>query len=196
VVNKRAYGYDTRSDAASRSQKRTESSVETERSPTIRSEPFLEAQSFQSPSEAVSEPISVQTPVKRLKIDDEPPPSYQSYTERPPNSTYDPTRDQYRVYDTKPSFPTYNSNGSAGMHPPKQIPKVVKAENGRLEDAEAARIPDETLLEPAKWKPNFVWPNAQTTTQCECLMRYFIERLSPWVRLTSPNFDSRLIFPV
>jgi hypothetical protein len=186
VVNKRTYSYDAGADTAFRSQKRTESSVETDRSPTVRSEPILEAQSLRSPSKVVSESISVQTPVKRLKIDDEPRASYQSYNKRPANAAYDPTRDQYIVYDMKPSFPTFDSNGSARMYPTKQVPKVVEAVNGRLEDAEAAKIPDETHLEPARWKTEFNWPNAQTTTQCHCLMRYFIERLSPWVTSKPP----------
>ncbi len=63
----------------------------------------------------------------------------------------------------------------------KQVPKVVEAEYRRLADSAAAAIPVESLLSPAVWKEEFYWPNQYTTTQCACLMRYYIENLAPWV---------------
>ena len=59
--------------------------------------------------------------------------------------------------------------------------KRVEAEYIRLVDTKAATIPPDELLEPAIWKEKFYWPNKYTTTQCACLLRYFIEVLGPWV---------------
>lgn len=60
---------------------------------------------------------------------------------------------------------------------------AVEAEYRRLADSAAAAIPSASsgLLAPDVWKKKFVWPNRFTTTQCACLMRYFVEELAPWV---------------
>lgn len=60
-------------------------------------------------------------------------------------------------------------------------PKVVEAEYRRLADSNAALVPEEPLLSPVIWKAEFLWPNVHTTTQCACLMRYYIDHLAPWV---------------
>ena len=61
---------------------------------------------------------------------------------------------------------------------------AVEAEYKRLADSAAATIPSVSsgLLAPEVWKNKFVWPNRFTTTQCACLMRYFVDELAPGVR--------------
>lgn len=63
----------------------------------------------------------------------------------------------------------------------KYVPKVVEAEYRRMADSAAAAIPKEDLLSPKIWKEEFYWPNKFTTTQCACLMRYYIDHLASWV---------------
>lgn len=62
----------------------------------------------------------------------------------------------------------------------RDLPRQVVAEYERLADDAAGAVPL-TNLSPEQWKGNFTWPNGLTTTLCECLMRYFIEELAPWV---------------
>lgn len=57
----------------------------------------------------------------------------------------------------------------------------IEAEYRKLADTEAAAIPAEPLLSPARWKRDFRWPNQYTTQQCMCMFRYYIDHLGPWV---------------
>lgn len=57
----------------------------------------------------------------------------------------------------------------------------IEAEYRKIADTEAAAIPAEPLLSPARWKRDFRWPNQYTTQQCMCLFRYYIDCLGPWV---------------
>jgi hypothetical protein len=78
-----------------------------------------------------------------------------------------------------------------GKSPQFSIPinstQAVEAEYRRLADSAAASIPSVSsgLLLPEVWKQKFFWPNAYTTNQCTCLMRFYVEKLAPWVRLSS-----------
>lgn len=61
----------------------------------------------------------------------------------------------------------------------------IEAEYRKIADTEAAAIPAEPLLSPARWKRDFRWPNQYTTQQCMCLFRYYIDCLGPWVSFLS-----------
>jgi hypothetical protein len=65
--------------------------------------------------------------------------------------------------------------------------QAVEEEYRRLADSAAASLPSVSsgLLLPEVWKQKFFWPNAHTTNQCTCLMRFYVEKLAPWVRLSS-----------
>lgn len=154
--------------------KRYETSVGT--SPAVHSAPATEA-AFLSP-QPNHETVLVHSPIKRRRTTDS---STQPY--RPPWSqgVYDPIRSQYRIYDTPKPFGPVHAEGSPYMPAQRHVPKVVEAEYRRLADADAAAIPPESLLSPAIWKEEFYWPNQYTTTQCACLMRYYIQHLAPWV---------------
>ena len=64
----------------------------------------------------------------------------------------------------------------------------VEAEYRRLADTAAAAVPSVAsgLLSPEIWKSSFVWPNRFTTTQCACLMRYFVDELAPGLDVFDP----------
>ena len=162
--------------------KRVDSSVESELSPTIRSAPPSEAPPFLSPPETIHEAILVHSTIKRRRTADDNTPAYFPHTERPPHTAYDPIRSQYRIYDPPKVFGSLSPDGFT-YHMPEQksLPKVVEAEYRRLADSAAAAIPPDSLLSPGIWKVDFYWPNQFTTTQCACLMRYYIENLAPWV---------------
>ena len=96
------------------------------------------------------------------------------------NPYYDPVRPDIRTQSGRPPSPDLYNESAAdayAMDPTKR----VEAEYIRLVDTKAATIPPDELLEPAIWKEKFYWPNKYTTTQCACLLRYFIEVLGPWV---------------
>lgn len=92
-------------------------------------------------------------------------------------------RNTYRYYDKKRAV-AYDHPGYTGEGPMDNIGQVVRAEMRRMEDNDAAAIPDDHFLSPAEWRKHFWWPNGFTTNQCTSLMRYFIEELGPWVRMT------------
>ncbi|KAK6387103.1 hypothetical protein LTS17_000369 [Exophiala oligosperma] len=114
---------------------------------------------------------------------------------------YDPVRGSnsthtYRIYTTTPK--TYSPvaiNGINSMDEGRHVPKVVEAEYRRLADSAAAIIPDDSLLSPAVWKEDFYWPNIYTTTQCACLMRYYIDQLAGWFDVGDPGQHFALTVP-
>lgn len=62
---------------------------------------------------------------------------------------------------------------------------LLRPEGDCLRDSAAAalRSAASSPLSPSVWKERFFWPNAYTTTQCLCLMRFFIREIAPWVSL-------------
>lgn len=110
---------------------------------------------------------------------------------------YDPVRSRYFIPpQPQPNRLYLNPNGVAPNNESDELPKLVAAEYRRLADTEAAAIPkDAELLTPQVWKRDFYWPNDYTTTQCACLMRYFIEQLAPWVCM-SQKVAHKLTVPV
>jgi hypothetical protein len=174
-------GQDQKRDELYRLQKQTDSVVESELSPTIRSAPPSEAPAFLSPSQTTQDAILVHSPIKRRRTADDTTEGYLTNSERFPHSAYDPIRSQYRIYDFPKVFSSVSPDGFTYMPEQKPVAKVVEAEYRRLADSAAAAIPPESLLSPTIWKEEFYWPNQFTTTQCACLMRYYIENLAPWV---------------
>lgn len=161
--------------------KRSEPPLEAERSPPIRSAPPSEPPPLLSPPTTHHESVLVHSPLKRRKTADSAAPQYPSSTDPWPHAPYNPIRFKYLVYDTPKVFSSVSPDGFAYMPEQQYVTKVVEAEYRRLADSAAATIPSEELLSPAIWKKEFHWPNEFTTTQCACLMRYFIENLAPWV---------------
>ena len=161
------------------SQKRIEP-LKTELSPTIRSAPPSETPAFLSPPDTIHDSILIHSPIKRRRTADETIEGYRPNSDRVPYTAYDPIH-QYRLYDPPKVFSAVSPDGYTYMSEQKHVPKVVEAEYRRLADSAAAEIPPESLLSPDIWKSEFYWPNQYTTTQCACLMRYYIENLAPWV---------------
>ena len=99
-----------------------------------------------------------------------------------------PARERYMLYDNPRPQSHYDLDAISFTTESSHVPKIVEAEYRRLADTEAAWIPEgeeAELLTPAIWKEHFIWPNPRTTTQCTCLMHYFIEKLAPWVSPSS-----------
>lgn len=117
----------------------------------------------------------VHSPIKRRKTADSTTPKNHTH------ATYNPIHSQYRIYDPPKAFGSVSLDGFNYLPEQHYVPKVVEAEYRRLADWAAAAIPPESLLSPAIWKEEFYWPNQFTTTQCACLMRYYIENLAPGV---------------
>lgn len=137
------------------------------------------------------ERVLVHAPIKRRRTADSASHPFRPNPETWSHGAYDPIRSQYRVYDTPKVFSPVSAEGFTSMPEQNYVPKVVEAEYRRLADSAAAKIPeDESLLSPAIWKEEFYWPNRFTTTQCACLMRYYIEVLAPWVSLL-PFMDNK-----
>lgn len=110
--------------------------------------------------------------------------------EHPRPQYFDPIRPEVNGFPPKPIGSSTKTdrapspdpyNGSAAEAYAMDPAERVEAEYMRLADTKAAIIPPDELLEPAIWKEKFYWPNKYTTTQCACLLRYFIEVLGPWV---------------
>lgn len=148
-----------------------------EGSDSVHSAPALDIPLL-SPS-SNNESALIHTPIKRRYTSDS---STQPHRPQWAHGAYDPIRSQYRIYDTPKSYAPISAEGLAYMPEQRHVPKVVEAEYRRLADTDAAAIPPESLLSPAIWKEGFYWPNQFTTTQCACLMRYYIQNLAPWVR--------------
>lgn len=99
-------------------------------------------------------------------------------------------RNTYRWYKPSVVYGPGFINGEAMQ----TIGHVVSAEMRRLEDDNAAAIPEDHFLSPAEWRKHFRWPNSFTTNQCTSLMRYFIEELGPWVRRTSHTLTELMMY--
>ncbi|KIV97370.1 hypothetical protein, variant [Exophiala mesophila] len=99
------------------------------------------------------------------------------------------------MYDPPKPFGPVNAEDSPYMPAQRHVPKLVEAEYRRLADADAATIPAEPELSPATWKKEFYWPNPFTTTQCACLMRYYIQHLAPWFDVGDPARHFTLTVP-
>ncbi|EXJ66337.1 uncharacterized protein A1O5_10489 [Cladophialophora psammophila CBS 110553] len=195
VVGTKANAQDERQENASGPPKRFQSSVEAELSPTVRSAPSSDLPPFLSPFNTNHEPILPHAPIKRRRTADAIPPEYQARPNRSPNTAYDPIRSQYRIYDFPKVFSSTSPDGFPYMPEKHHVPKVVEAEYRRLADSAAAKIPEDPLLSPAIWKEDFYWPNKYTTTQCACLMRYYIENLAPWFDVGDPARHFTLAVP-
>ncbi|KIW70095.1 hypothetical protein PV04_02401 [Phialophora macrospora] len=196
VVNTaKSNGDDQRREDAPGLQKRIEPSVEVEPSPPIRSVLPPEASTFLSPLDIAQESVLVHSPIKRRRTTDEPSTGFRSNSDRVSQAAYDPIRSQYRIYDFPKVFNSVSPDGFTYMPEQQHVPKVVEAEYRRLADSAAAAIPPESLLSPTIWKEEFYWPNQFTTTQCACLMRYYIENLAPWFDVGDPARHFTLAVP-
>ena len=122
---------------------------------------------------------SSRSPLKRPPPEDHHIPTSHKKVDQWQSTVYDPIRLTY-VLPQQPRPPLY-CNGVAVPNEHDDVPTLVEAEYKRLADTQAAAIPRDDLLTPEAWKRKFYWPNRHTTTQCACLMRYFIEQLAPWV---------------
>jgi hypothetical protein len=171
---------DRRPDDAVVPSKRVELAFDAEVSPSVHSAPSSELP-YLSPSTSHHEFTLVHSPIKRRRTADSSPTQYAPNSGQVPQGIYDPIRSQYRIYDHPKVFNPLSPDGFTYMSKQHYIPKVVEAEYRRLADDAAAQIPSEPLLSPAIWKEEFYWPNKYTTTQCACLMRYYIEHLASWV---------------
>lgn len=121
----------------------------------------------------------IQPPPKRRRKGEDTPPISDINVNEPSRINQDPNR-YYVVREHTRRFGNQNHVGSPDV--PEPVKRRVYAEYQRIEDSNAAQVPHEELLSPAIWKNHFVWPNHLTTTQCTCLMRYYIDHLGPWVR--------------
>ncbi|RMZ89649.1 hypothetical protein DV736_g3128, partial [Chaetothyriales sp. CBS 134916] len=114
---------------------------------------------------------------------------------RPSPGVYDPVR-SFFVLPQQPKAPVYvDLNDVMVLDESNDVPRRIEAEYRRLADTQAATIPPEQLLTPEVWKLEFYWPNDFTTTQCACLMRYFIEQLAPWFDVGDPERTFALAVP-
>ncbi|KAH0837510.1 putative arca-like protein [Fonsecaea pedrosoi] len=195
VTSTKANAQDERQETASRPPKRLESSIDTELSPTVRSAVSTDLPAFLVPFNPHHESVLVHSPIKRRRTADTIPPDYLTHPNRSTYTAYDPIRSQYRIYDSPKVYGPTSPDGFAYMPEQHQVPKVVEAEYQRLADSAAATIPDDSLLSPAIWKEEFFWPNQYTTTQCACLMRYYIEHLAPWFDVGDPARHFTLAVP-
>lgn len=163
--------------------KRTEAPANAEGPDTVNSAPAEDNTPFLSPSSNQPETVLVHSPIKRRRTADSTLQQYPHHSgaETWQRGAYDPIRSKYRVYHSPKVFNPVSPNGLAYMPEQQYVPKVVEAEYRRLADSAAAAIPSESLLSPAIWKEEFYWPNKFTTTQCACLMRYYIDHLASWV---------------
>ena len=134
-----------------------------------------------SPTSTLDGGSNPRSPLKRVLVDDAFARAAPRRVDNRQSKIYDPVRTSYRIYDPPKAPNPYDLDSSPSNLEPNNPPKVVEAEYRRLADSAAAAIPDEVLLTPEIWKDQFYWPNKYTTTQCACLMRYFIEKLAPWV---------------
>ncbi|RMZ81900.1 hypothetical protein DV738_g1957, partial [Chaetothyriales sp. CBS 135597] len=136
------------------------------------------------------------TPRKRSFRSNSPPTaSPRTVDAGPCSGVYDPVRSFY-VLPQQPKAPAYvDFNDVTLLDESNDVPRRVEAEYRRLADTQAAKIPPEELLTPEVWKSEFYWPNDFTTTQCACLMRYFIEQLAPWFDVGDPERTFALTVP-
>ena len=141
-----------------------------------------------SPTSTLNSGSNPRSPLKRALPDDAFGPAPQRRVDTWQSRVTDavrPSNSAYVLYDTPKALHSYEHDSiqspPLGDHP--RTIKIVEAECRRLADHNAAAIPEDSeLLTPTIWKKNFYWPNKYTTNQCACLMRYFIEKLAPWVR--------------
>ncbi|EXJ83518.1 hypothetical protein A1O1_07141 [Capronia coronata CBS 617.96] len=175
--------------------KRTEPPGNAEGPATAHSAPTEGRAPFLSPSSTNLETLPVQSPFKRRRTADTTIQQYHVSAETWQRGAYDPIRSQYRVYHPPKVLNSVGPNGFAYMSEQQYVPKVVEAEYRRLADSAAATIPPESLLSPAIWKEEFYWPNKFTTTQCACLMRYYIDHLASWFDVGDPARHFTLSVP-
>lgn len=135
-----------------------------------------------SPTSTLLSGSNPRSPLKRSIPDDTFGTSQQKRIDQWQANAYDLSRPLYRIYEPAQATNPYDLSLNPFATASNNVPKIVEAEYRRLADSAAATIPEDKLLTPAIWKQQFCWPNQYTTTQCACLMRYFIEKLAPWVR--------------
>lgn len=124
-------------------------------------------------------------PPKRRRLTDESiTDSFLSQGHHSPASAADRLKLSYVVHDPPPPAQSTVTGASPTTSENLRIARIVEAEYRRLADTAAAAVPPPALLSPAIWKERFFWPNAFTTKQCACLMRYYVDHLARAVRGT------------
>jgi hypothetical protein len=152
-------------------------------SPESYHQTFQGVLTLSSPTSTVSNNTSSLSPLKRALPDE----LFCSSVRRRTDSSSKPIKTSlettYNLYGYPGSYSQYSSTTwTANTAATQQnVPTSVTTESKRIADSYAGAIPSDKLLEPAVWREHFFWPNEETTTQCACLMRYFIEKLAPWV---------------
>lgn len=135
-----------------------------------------------SPTSTLSNGNNPRSPLKRSLPDDIFTANPQRRVDSRPKGSDDPIRTSYNLYGYPGSYNQYHSTSRKANTAQRHVPTSVDAENKRIADAYAGAIPENSkVLEPSVWREHFYWPNVDTTTQCACLMKYFIEKLAPWV---------------
>ncbi|EXJ87272.1 hypothetical protein A1O3_04231 [Capronia epimyces CBS 606.96] len=187
---------DQKQDDVSVPSKQIDQPVKAQGPAIVHSTPAEDYTPFLSPSSTNHETVLVHSSIKRRRTADSTTQQYHSNAATWQRGAYDPIRSQYRVYHPPQVFSPVSPDGLAYM-PEQQhyVPKVVEAEYRRLADSAAAAIPPESLLSPAIWKEEFYWPNKFTTTQCACLMRYYIDHLASWFDVGDPARHFTLSVP-
>ncbi|RMD42973.1 hypothetical protein DV735_g2162, partial [Chaetothyriales sp. CBS 134920] len=166
-----------------------ESSIPPKRSFRSKSPP----RSFRSKSPPRS--FRSKSPPRSFRSKSPPTPSPRRIDPGPSSGVYDPVRSFY-VLPQQPKAAVYvDFNDVTVLDVSNNVPRRVEAEYRRLADTQAATIPPEELLTPEVWKSEFYWPNDFTTTQCACLMRYFIQQLAPWFDVGDPERTFALTVP-
>lgn len=91
-----------------------------------------------------------------------------------------PSNDDLRSLEV---HPTPNEDVLPLCFAPPPPTSTLRLENDLLPASTDAAVRSTTsrLLSPRVWKEQYFWPNDYTTTQCLCLMRYWIRELAPWV---------------
>ncbi|KAL2432635.1 hypothetical protein ABEF95_014193 [Exophiala dermatitidis] len=196
VSNANSSAPDQKEDEVSLRQKRIEPPSNSEGPASVQSAPAEDSIGISSPSNGSNETVFGHSPIKRRRTADPVTQPYPQTRETWQRIPYDPIRSQYRMYNSPEVYNPASPDGFSYMPTEqKYVPKVVEAEYRRMADSAAAAIPKEDLLSPKIWKEEFYWPNKFTTTQCACLMRYYIDHLASWFDVGDPARHFTLSVP-
>ncbi|KAF9885682.1 hypothetical protein FE257_012664 [Aspergillus nanangensis] len=88
-----------------------------------------------------------------------------------------------------------SQSGSYFQHYYAGQPIPLGSENSCTPDPAAATVPSAYSPSSSIWKGQFFWPDASTTTQCICLVRYFVRELAPWFDVCDPGRHFTLAVP-
>lgn len=89
-------------------------------------------------------------------------------------------QDQDLEYHLPIPFVNCNNVGAQSIFAVKS-PCESRSENSCVPNAAGVGIPDISPLSPSVWKEQFFWPDKFSTTQCICLVRYFVREVAPSV---------------